>query len=203
MKLIMLAYIAGCFFIPGKPIVEKWVIEKNSSLSFDGKSNVNSFRCDVGEYLQADTIEFYKEDNYQQSFIIKGGPAILISRFDCHQRNITADMRKTLKADKNSTLKIGLLSLDNFTARSDVQKVKGWVAIELAGITRKMEIGFTLQNDQRGYLHLGGKRKLLFSDFGLTPPRKLAGLIKVKEEINVSFQLVLRPVQMDESLTIR
>jgi len=195
MKLITLAFITGWFFTPGKAIVDKWVIEKNSSLSIEGRSNVNSFRCDVMEYLHPDTIEFYKEDHYQRFFTVRGGPTILINRFDCHQRYITADLRKTLKADESSALKIGLLSIDNFTPRSDGQKARGWVAIELAGITQKMELDFNIQTDGQGHLHLCGNREVLFSDFGLTPPRKLAGLIKVEEKIIVSFQLILRAVQ--------
>ena len=195
MKLIMLTFIAGWLFAPGKAIVEKWVIEKNSSLSIAGKSNVNCFTCDVPEYLHPDTVTFYKEDHYQQFFTIKGGPVILINRFDCHQRYITADLRKTLKSDDGATLKISLLNMGNFTPRADEQKVKGWVAIELAGITQKMEVAYTVQTDSRGLLHLCGSRKVLFSDFGLVPPRKLAGLIKVEEEIDVSFRLVLRSVQ--------
>jgi len=197
MKLIMLAFITGWFFTPGKAIVDKWVIEKNSSLSIEGKSNVNSFRCDVIEYLRPDTIEFYKEDHYQRFFTVRGGPTILINRFDCHQKYITADLRKTLKAGENAALKIGLLSIGNFTPRADGQKVKGSVAIELAGITQKMDIDFSVQTDERGFLHLCGSRVVLFSDFGLTPPRKLAGLIKVEEQINVSFQLVLRALQVN------
>ena len=34
----------------------KWVIEKNSTLRVDGKSNVNSFTCNIDEYNASDTI---------------------------------------------------------------------------------------------------------------------------------------------------
>jgi hypothetical protein len=193
MKLLLTAFIVSMFFSPGKAILEKWVIEKNSNLCIEGRSNVSSFRCDVIEYLHPDTIQFCKEDIQQQQFIIKGGLSINVNSFDCHQRYITGDLRKTLKADASPLLKIDLLSIGNLSTAD--KNIKGIVAITLAGVSRKMEVDYTVQTSNDGYLHLSGSRGMLFSDFGLTPPHKLAGLIKVEEQINVRFLLILRSIQ--------
>jgi len=189
MKLLLTTFIASLLFSPNKVIIEKWIIEKNSNLSIQGRSNVNSFQCDVKEYLRADTILFYKEDE-QQQFTVKGGLTINVNGFDCHQRYMTGDLRKTLKAQEYPQLKINLLSIGNFSTTN--KNVKGTMAITLAGITRRMEIDYSVQTANDGNLHLNGSRQVLFSDFGLTPPHKLAGLIKVEEQINVQFQLILR-----------
>lgn len=202
MKALTTSLAVLLFFSADKATIEKWAIEKNSNLYIEGKSNVTAFRCDVTEYLRPDTIVFYKEDRYQPFFTIRGGLTININRFDCHQRYITADMRKTLKADESSCLKVDLLTIANFTARGANQNVKGTVAIELAGVTKKMEVDFGVQTDEKGYLRLYGNRQVLFSDFRLTPPRKLAGLIKVEEEINVHFLLVLRPLETNINKSI-
>jgi len=190
MKLILATFIASLFFTPSKVIVERWVIERNSSLSIQGRSNVNSFQCDIKEYLRNDTISFYKEDQ-QQQFPIKGGLLININQFDCHQRYMTGDFRKTLKVRESPHLKIDLLTMGNFTTAGN-KNIKGTMAITLAGITRKMEVDYSVATDQNGNLHLNGSRQVLFSDFGLTPPSKLAGLIKVEELINIHFLLILR-----------
>jgi hypothetical protein len=55
-----------------------------------------------------------------------------------------------------------------------------------------MDVDYTVQYLDQYNLRLNGHRQVLFSDFGLTPPRKLAGMIKVEEQIDVRFQLVLR-----------
>ena len=190
MKLILTTIIASFLFSPPKVIIEKWVIERNNNLSIQGRSNVNSFQCDVKEYLRADTISLYKEEQ-QPQFAIKGGLSIIVNQFDCHQRYMTGDFRKTLKAQKYPELKIDLLSIGNFATTGN-KNVKGTMAITLAGITRKMEVDYLVATDNNGYLHLNGTRQVLFSDFGLTPPSKLAGLIKVEEQINVHFLLILR-----------
>lgn len=192
MKLMLIFFITSLFFNPPKASVEKWIIEKSSNLSIEGRSNVSSFQCDVTEYLRADTVFFYKDD--QQIFTTKGGLTINVNGFDCHQRYLTNDLRKTLKAAEFPLLKIDLLSLGNFTAGDGNQKVKGWVAVQLAHITRKIEVDYTVKTGNGGILHLYGSQQLLFSDFGLVPPQKLAGLIKVEQQINIRFQLILRPI---------
>lgn len=192
MKLLVISFITSLLFSPPDSILEKWIIEKNSNLCIEGRSNVSSFKCEVTEYLRADTLFFYKND--LQIFTTKGGLTINVNGFDCHQKYITADLRKTLKAGEWPLLKIDLLSIGNFTASPGNQKIKGWVAIQLAGITRKIEVDYTVQSGNNGLLHLYGSQQVLFGDFGLTPPHKLAGLVKVEDQLNVRFQLILRPI---------
>lgn len=195
MKTIIAFLIGSFFFSPHNIVSEKWVIERSSNLCIEGKSNVTSFRCDVTEYLQPDTIQFFCEDMKRQLLGVKGGLAINVNRFDCHQRYMTGDLRKTLKANECPWLKIDLLSIGNFMNGN--RTVKGDVSISLAGVTKKIEINYTVEPLSDGNLKLLGTRQVLFSDFGLTPPRKLAGLIIVQEEINVRFTLFLRPLQQN------
>lgn len=192
--IIRALFLAQLLVSAPRPIVQKWVIEKSSSLSIRGRSNVNSFRCDVIEYLRPDTIQFCREDLTQQEFVIRGGVAIDIDRFDCHQRMMTADLRKMLKAGQGALLTIDLQSLGCNTRGAAGQAIKGRVLIGLAGVTRQMEVNYTLQVDNNGYLHLLGERQVLFADFGLVPPRKAGGLIRVQSSLQVRFELILRAV---------
>lgn len=192
MKLIFTFLFAFLFKgVPG-PVAERWVIQKNSNLYIEGRTNINGFRCDITEYLQPDTIYFFKDEQVMKPIPLRGGLSINIKRFDCHQKFITNDLRKTLKADEQPILKIDLLNIGYY--QGEAANVKGWVNISLAGVTKTAEIDYEMRNGHPGYLELTGTRKLKFSDFGLKPPQKLAGLIKVEEELNVRFQLVLRSV---------
>lgn len=196
MKLIAIIFYSALFIDPVNISVEKWVIEKTSNLCIEGKSNVNNFKCDIVEYLKQDTIFLYKDATQgQKPFAIKGGLNININRFDCHQNHITADLKKTLKAKENAYMKISLISLGYIRPNTLNQAVKGYVEIQLAGITKRIEVDYAVANNQPGLLNLIGTKKVLFSDFGLIPPSKLAGLIKVEQEIKVRFELKLRLFQ--------
>jgi hypothetical protein len=174
-------------------LVEKWAIEKESNLYFEGRSNVSSFRCGIGAYLRPDTLSFYRDDNLQAVLKVKGGLSINVNGFDCQQAYMNNDLRKTLKASECPWMKITLLNIGNFTG--SIRNVKGTVAITLAGVTRTMEVDYTVQPVDNNNLRLYGRRQVLFNDFGLTPPRKLAGLVKVEQQINVNFMLALRALK--------
>ncbi len=192
MKLSLAILISLFAFRAPVPIVQKWVIEKKSTLHIDGKTNISNFRCDINEYAQQDTVLLYKEEH--QRVTIKGGLTLNVNCFDCHQKYITSDLRKTLKADETPFFRIHLLNMGYFNMQPGRQSIKGWVDVMLAGVTRRMEINYTLQVAGDNNILLTGEQQMLFSDFKLTPPRKLAGLIKVENEINVQFQLVMRMV---------
>ena len=183
------------FFDPVNVTVERWVIEKNSNLCIEGKSNVNNFRCDIVEYLNHDTIFLYREvSKAEMPIATKGGLHININRFDCHQNHITADLKKTLKAKENEIMKINLLSLGFIRPNTPSQQVKGHVEIQLAGVSKNVEVDYAVVRNQSGFMNLIGTKTILFADFNLTPPSKLAGLVKVEQEIKVRFELVLRSI---------
>jgi hypothetical protein len=193
MKIALIILISLLAFKTPAPIMQKWVIEKKSTLHIDGKTNISSFRCDINEYTQQDTVLLYKE--YLQPVTIKGGITIKVNCFDCHQKFITADLRKTLKADEIPFFQVRLLNMDYFNMQPGKQSIKGWVDITLADVTRRMQINYTLQVMGENNILLTGEQKMQFSDFKLNPPRRLAGLIKVDNEINVQFQLIMRMIQ--------
>ena len=155
MKSILLTIYAILSFDPVNISVEKWVIEKNSSLQIEGKSNVNTFKCDIIEYLNCDTILLYREIGSQQSQIATyGGLTININRFDCHQNYVTADLKKTLKAKENAYMKINLLSLGSMKENTTNQEIAGYVEIQLAGVTKKIQVDYVAKKNQSGSLHL-------------------------------------------------
>ena len=109
MKFIISFILSSFFYQPGKIVSERWVIDRSSNLCIEGKSNIAAFQCDVVEYLHTDTISFESQADERSPLNIKGGIRIDINKIDCHQRYITTDLRKTLRADKIPLLKIELL----------------------------------------------------------------------------------------------
>ena len=170
----------------------RWIIQSNSGISIEGKSNINSFICDVNEYLQPDTLIWLNADNRDAANTLQGMVTIDINRFDCHQRFITSDFRKTLKACDGAKLRVQLLSIDKLPLGFSAGNVNGWVEIDLAGVKRRMQVSYLVRPMGANQLELDGSRSLLFSDFNLVPPSRLAGLIKIEQEIRVKFRLCLR-----------
>jgi hypothetical protein len=171
---------------------KKWVIEKNSTLRIEGKSNVNSFNCDIEEYHRPDTIAFF-DNNTSKAVRLTGSLKLEILKFNCHSMFITRDFRKTLKASEYPGMTIRFLSLQSMPAFQKDETIKGWVEVQLAGITKQFEICYSFSKSGE-LVQLNGSRNFCFSDFNLVPPRKLAGLIQIQDDFKVNFRLMLRPV---------
>jgi hypothetical protein len=193
MKALFFFFIPIFFIQASKPSIEKWVIEKNSVFSIEGRSNVAPYQCKTSAYLKNDTLLMIREENESKPLVFQGGLELMIKWFDCGQQFMTKEMHKTLKADKRPELKISIIQLGRF--HEDGLPVKGLVDVEIAGITKRIDINFQVKQPNSSSLCFLGTRKLKFADFNLVPPEKLAGLVKVEQEILVKFQINLRAAQ--------
>jgi hypothetical protein len=173
---------------------EYWVVESNSRLKINGSSNISPFQCDVLRYLHNDTLRFSPDVRTHQLHFSQRSVTIDIAEIDCHHRYVTSDLRKTLKYQQYPHLKIHLIRMEDPSRTKPGQSLKGVVDIELGGHTKRIDIEYTLKSQTGRYFHLEGKRSLLFSDFKLEPPRKLAGLIRINEDLDVSVQLFFRRI---------
>ena len=189
MKSIVIILISSFFLHAPERIEEKWLVDDSSNLRIEGSTNVNTFNCSVTKYLQADTLIFFKNDPDDKDFLIRGKMIVNVNGFECQKRYMNADLKKTLKAKESPFLSIQLISIGDFTNTS--LPVRGTLSICLAGVKKSIEADYTVHTGPCGRVFLNGKCNVLFSDFGLTPPRKLSGLVTVNQEINVNFLLVL------------
>jgi hypothetical protein len=172
--------------------VLKWAVEQNSSLRIEGKSNVNSFTCNVKAYSLSDTISCIAGP--AAAISLNGHIKMDVTDFKCSNKGITKDLRKTLKSDKYPQITIRFISLESMPSLNKKEIIKGCVEVELAGVVKRFELNYVFINNSPGYTQLSSGHNFQFSDFNLSPPHKLLGLIKVKDAFGVSFELVLRRI---------
>jgi hypothetical protein len=163
-------------------------------LLIEGSSNINQFACDVRRYLHCDTLTFATDAKGKRLHFQCRTVHIDVSEIDCHHKFITSDLRKTLRHEQYPFMKIHFVSLDDPFAIQVGQPVKGIVEIELAGSLRRMEMVFAIKSQAGRLFHLSGSKSFFFSDFNLEPPKKLAGLIRINEDLKVTVQLFFRKI---------
>ncbi len=173
----------------------RWIVQKTSTLSIEGYTNVNKFSCSVNEYTEPDTITCFNplSPNDPQGIPLKGALRILIDEFDCHNRIMTGEFKKTLKYKQYPQLKVCFVNLEKMPFAANTSgTIKGKVDIELAGVARRFEIDYTACKTEASGLQLIGTHAFRFSDFQMQPPRKMGGIIRVNDALNVQFILYLR-----------
>ncbi|HWB90460.1 MAG TPA: YceI family protein [Puia sp.] len=185
--------------LTGLPVKDsaRWLVEKTSSLAISGRTNISSFTCGIPGYTEPDTITFTQSG---QAIALHGTMRLPVTGFDCHNKLMTADLRKTLRADRYPELVIRLIDLERLPGaqsgtqniKSGEQNIEGCVEITLAGISRKFEIDYKIQQSTTGSVTLTGARSICFTDFNLKPPTRMAGLVKVNDALNILFTLNLK-----------
>jgi hypothetical protein len=183
-----------------RPPKEKtiWIVQKSSSLSINGRTNINRFSCGVAQYDEPDTITFLNEAcrGKLSGIPLCGTLKINIGDFDCRNRAMTNQFKKTLLYKQYPQLKIIFLNLERMPGfTSQPETLKGQVFIELAGVSKQFEMDYTTNREDAETVELTGSRQLCFSDFGLQPPQKMGGLVRVNETLDVKFILCLRRIE--------
>ncbi len=169
----------------------KWIVLNNGSLHVNGSTNINNFSCIVADDRPFDTLTCVT--NKDASVTMNGEISLDIYNFDCHNPLMTADLRKTLKAKEFPKMKIQFLSLNKYPEMKGVQEnINGQVKIELSGVIKSYEVNYKFILDDKKVLQLIGNRRVNFSDFNLTPPRKLGGIIRVNDVLDVEFNLKIK-----------
>jgi hypothetical protein len=180
-----------CSFQQPKTPVVKWVVTNGCSLKVSGSTNINNFNCDINSYGRTDTI--FVSKSVTAPLPLSGIIYLNVQSFDCHNGIMTADLRKTLKSKEFPHLIIKFISINKYPEKAQ-EVTKGVVSIQLAGVTKQYEVNYRAAAASKSHIFLVGSQQVTFSDFNLTPPRKLGGMIKTNNELAVTFNLNLQVI---------
>ena len=191
-KNILLFFCLACSFsgkINAQKIAPvKSTILNDSKLSILGTSNVTDFECLYDDDFRIDTLSHSL--TLDQDIIKVSGDSLKlkIENFDCGKRGINKDFRNSLKSDEYPSIDISLISFK----QSDSLLKEVNVLISLAGSEKIFELEFTSSYLENGIIKIEGEQKLTMSDFNIDPPRALLGLIKVRDELTIKFELLFK-----------
>lgn len=173
------------------PNTERWVVSAQSELIIRGTTNLNDFTCRTDFYHVRDTLELLLANRDCPLIFSRNAMIIPVASFNCGNEMITKDFQQTLNAERYPNLSIRFVSIDEQVPVVTSQSVTGVVEITLAGSTRAYSILYTLAGNGNNSISLVGTQEVCFSDFKLNAPRKMMGLIKVQDDLEVEFRLHL------------
>ncbi len=170
-----------------------WQVTAKSRLEISGATNINQFRCLSINYEGQDTI---KEtcDGETGEPALNGEIVMKSSGFDCHNSIMTRDFARTVNANAFPEIRIKFISLKRDFSVKNENRLFGKVEITLAGKSKLYSVSCVVKEENEESKHLEGNRTFHFSDFGLEPPQKLFGAVKVKDAVSVDFHLKLRSI---------
>lgn len=163
---------------------------------FTGSSNIRRFMCSSTQvYVSAEAapedFQRTKED---------GLPAVRSAAFQVPVRSLdcgiglqNTHLFETLGATSNPTISFALAgySVEPSEAGRNV-RMNG--TLRIAGVERKAVLRGTVFRNAAGQLILRGDHAINVRDFGIAPPRRFLGILRVRDEVTVHFEVAVRPL---------
>lgn len=168
---------------------EEVSLSDESNLSINGTSNVTDFSCGLEQHLSQEKLSFSYQ--FEQNRVLVDGNTLYINaeQFDCGKRGINRDFKKALKVKEYPYIKITLKELIVTDAQSF--PTEALVNIEIAGVVREYMISLVEIESFSNSVRVRGEKSLNITDFNLSPPTALFGMVKVRDELSIDFNLII------------
>lgn len=169
-------------------------LASSSTLEIYGRTNVNSFCCSAQQNFPKSTLGY--EWSQDKTSIDFDNTELKISTrtLDCGASAINRDLQEVLKADEYPYIIITLKEAVN-SKGNKILTLNKWETFEattqitLCCVTNEVSIPVRIRKTSDKNFQIKGSTSLAFRDFDLEPPTAMMGLIKVKETLDVSFDL--------------
>ena len=171
-----------------------WVTPE-SELTIAGKTNLNVFSCKYMNDL-TDTLWIAIEQDRDVYHLQNTQVQLDVDAFDCGGKIINKDFRKLLKQEDFPEI---VVKFESFTAPPEEQRnLLGSLntRFELTGNAAVHTIDILKQSEHSRNTNYYGQTTLDITQFGLKPPSRLFGMVKVDKTIEVQFDLnviVIKP----------
>lgn len=150
-----------------------FILAQVNNVVVNGKTNINTFKCVNDQFNSVSNNYSFKKGNlpYLQ---------LEVNHFDCGNKVMTSDMKKTLKAEKFPKMYVKFLSLQKVSDKQYNAKIE----VKLTDKIKYYDTSFYPVKNT-----LVGREYVRFSDFGLKAPTKMGGMIVVEDVLNLVLTL--------------
>jgi hypothetical protein len=179
-------------------------VDPSSKLWLEGSANVINFECVAGKMESSGFIHGLDttavQGGHGQVELVVSFP---IQQLNCGKSAINRDMKNTLNADKHPYIVYKLdtnrLIRSNPNGEFPLMEIETMGGLTISGLERIEQINITGQFIGDWKFRVKGVHSIQMSDYNLTPPSPMMGLIKVHDELKVHFDVVLTLKMMSAS----
>ena len=160
-----------------------------SKVWVSGTSTVRSYRC---ESTQVTGTADASSTDLAQIGQARGEITIPVATLDCANGTMNGHMRTALKAQENPNIRFRATSVRVTPSSATEGTVAMTGQLTIAGQTREVTVNGTAAREG-GNLRVRGTQGLTMTDYGIAPPRLMAGTMRVHAPVTIGFDVVLKP----------
>ncbi|MBX2966618.1 MAG: YceI family protein [Cyclobacteriaceae bacterium] len=162
-------------------------IHPSSDVAVYGSTNVNNFKFEYTERIKLEKpVKVKRTDG---TLKLSGGIIDLkVSAFDSGNGIMNKDFRKMLQEEENPFIQVELAALQPvWLPNASWREGKAEINITINRVTKKYVVSCKVENPES--LLIYGRQKVSLTDYGLTPPVRMMGMVKVSEWVDLDFSL--------------
>jgi hypothetical protein len=167
----------------------------STAVTISGNTNINRFVCDLERQEVRDSLQiisYYEADTLSFEGLRLSFP---INEFDCGMAVINHDFQDFLMEEiyPEMYIDIGHMVIKREGSIMGKVSVVSEVGIELCGKEKSFVLprGYVIELPENE-IKLVSEENVRFTDFGLLPPTRLFGSIKVLDELSIAIEIALQ-----------
>ena len=164
----------------------------DSEIIIFGTSNVTDYTCELYDLSNNQFISITSQRVGNKVFLNNAVIQLSAKGFKCDNSLMNTDFYKAIKADSFPyiTIQFNEFTLNQLISEAPLQNdVPSSISITLAGVTKTYSHTLASLEVQQDRIILSGTMDLLMSEFGITPPTAMFGMVKAGNEIKIAFQI--------------
>lgn len=164
-------------------------LDAKSKLTIHVSTNVNGFPCEYTSTQKSEALLIDYEKLDQNYVSIKNASLDFpLNLFDCGQSLKNKEFKEFLRESEYPEIVITLNGLEIFPLTQDGAIGQFIATVEVAAQERKEAIQIVdIVSDESSTLYIGHVN-INVKDYGLAPPIKFLGMVKVSEAVQIEFQ---------------
>lgn len=164
-------------------------VNKNSSLSINGSSNIVNFKLTQSSenFIQKNMI-ITASQNDKKLYLSENQLIVPIKSFTSSNKMALRDFYKLLKSDEYPTMDIHLDYI-HLPDTTDLTTGVAVVDVTITGVTKRYNFPFKIEKNGTRYI-FNIEKQINIRDFGLEPPVQMMGMLKVDEKINIDLKMI-------------
>jgi polyisoprenoid-binding protein YceI len=191
-----IAVVAGALSLMAwRVAADQLTLRSESRLWVDGTSTVRGFSCKAPVLEAAITTA----DGDAVVAVLAGKNAVTtvkltvpIDKMDCGNGTMNGHMQKALKMKEFPAI---AFQLETYSLSKGDTATAGTLngTLTIGGVAKAIALPVTLRQAPEGALRVAGIYELNMRDYQLQPPSLMMGTLKVRENVKVNFDLLLKP----------
>lgn len=162
-------------------------LESAVQLWFDGGSTVRGFKCSaktITTNVQTDALD--AASAAIDDLVTKASVVIPVAAVDCGNGTMNEHMRKALKAKENPEISF---VMSGYTVNGTNATING--KLKIAGVENAIEIPATVAPEGAG-VRVKASKAIDMTQWGVKPPSLMMGTMKVKPNVTVGFDVLVK-----------